>query len=708
MSSSHQENQLEIEKLRQELEEVKKEKAALEILLEMTTEHTDAAEKDIVQESEKKIDEVKEEKEALEILLEMTTEHTDAAEKDIVQENERKITGFMNAVPVGVFVIDASGKVDFCNKKALELLNKESASDIVAGQVSEDYQFYVTGTDQLYPFANLPSIRALNGESYSVEDIEIHRHDKKIPIEAWGVPIFDNSNKVIYAITAFRDITERKQAEAERERFTRELEILNASLEEKVIKRTTKLQQANNLIRQVFGCHLSTEVVNTLLETKSGLTLGGERREITILTSDLRGFTAQANQLSSEQVIKILNLYLATIGNVVEQFQGSINEFLGDGILIFFGAPVIRENDPERAVACALAMQLAMEDINKKILSLGFPPLEMGIGINTGEVVVGNIGSEKRMKYSAIGNHVNLAYRIESYSVGGEILISESTLNKVKNIVKICSTKTVKLKGISQSIVIYGVEGIGGKYNLYLPKEKEFFLPLLKPISLTYQILEGKQVGKKRFFGNLLKLSAKSALISCEDEKIFLKPMNNLKINLITSHTSITKDDIYAKVLSNGIDENTLYIGFTNIPIKIKARLITICKVEWTSELSVNHPIIDVQHKQILFKLQELVNLVGCYEKKCVIETMALFEEQVLNLFKTEEHLMQQHNYPSYALHQAQHTTFVDTLSDFKQEYEQNQEGLLFLALKIQQTLIDWLINHIIDSDKQFGLFLKK
>ncbi|MDM8569547.1 adenylate/guanylate cyclase domain-containing protein, partial [Thiotrichales bacterium HSG1] len=174
------------------------------------------------------------------------------------------------------------------------------------------------------------------------------------------------------------------------------------------------LIKRNELIRNVFGRYLTDEVVDTLLETKSGLTMGGERREITILTSDLRGFTAQSNKLSSEQVIKILNFYLEAMGEIIAKYYGSINDFLGDGILVFFGAPIVRDDDPQRAVACAISMELAMTAVNEQLFNWGFDCLEMGIGINTGEVVVGNIGSEKRTKYSAIGNEVNLAYRIES------------------------------------------------------------------------------------------------------------------------------------------------------------------------------------------------------------------------------------------------------------------------------------------------------
>ncbi|MBE9562691.1 MAG: HAMP domain-containing protein, partial [Proteobacteria bacterium] len=195
-----------------------------------------------------------------------------------------------------------------------------------------------------------------------------------------------------------------------------QLEKYNQSLEQLVEERTVELKRKNELIRQIFGRYITDEIVDTLLETESGLAIGGDRREITILTSDLRGFTAQANILPSEQVIKVLNLYLGAMADVITEYNGTINQFLGDGILVFFGAPVSRDDDPERAIACAIAMQQAMKAVNNKLISLEVAPLEMGIGINTGEVIVGNLGSEKRSIYSAIGNNVNLAYRIESYT----------------------------------------------------------------------------------------------------------------------------------------------------------------------------------------------------------------------------------------------------------------------------------------------------
>ncbi len=369
--------------------------------------------------------------------------------------------------------------------------------------------------------------------------------------------------------TAFADMAKNlEQSYAQLEKY-------NLSLEQLVEERTAELQRKNELIRQIFGRYITDEIVDTLLETESGLALGGDRREITILTSDLRGFTAQANVLSSEQVIKILNLYLGAMADVITEYHGTINQFLGDGILVFFGAPVHRDNDPERAVACAIAMQQAMKAINEELTEWGVASLEMGIGINTGEVIVGNVGSEKRTHYSAIGNNVNLAYRIESYTIGGQIFISETTLNQVKNIVKIWSKKLVRPKGIKQETAVYEIEGITGKYNLSLDKKPEIFKQLKQEIALKYAVIEEKHVSTQEIDGKIIKLSANGAVIHCKASKYFLpKPLTNLKLNIIMANLS--DEDIYAKVLNQYPNSNSVYIYFTSIPQNIKTELLTI------------------------------------------------------------------------------------------------------------------------------------
>ncbi len=330
------------------------------------------------------------------------------------------------------------------------------------------------------------------------------------------------------------------------------------------------LENRNQLIRQVFGRYLSNEIVMNLLENPEGLKLGGDRRKITILTSDLRGFTALAERLQPEDVIHILNLYLGQMSEVINQYQGTIDEFMGDGILVLFGAPTARSDDALRAVACACAMQLAMGAVNAQLQSRGLSPLAMGIGIHTGDVVVGNIGSEQRTKYGIVGSPVNLTYRIESYTQGGQILISEDTLQEAGSSVKITRQKQVQPKGIQQPIVVYEVYGVSGYYNLYLPKEEEVLFNLPRPLRLRYAIVEDKQVSNVYFEGHLVKLSSRKAAIVAADRNSLPSEMTNLKINLFlpspTQPAQTTSEELYAKVVRQRTSERTFAIAFATLP----------------------------------------------------------------------------------------------------------------------------------------------
>jgi adenylate cyclase len=338
---------------------------------------------------------------------------------------------------------------------------------------------------------------------------------------------------------------------------------------------TSHIARTAGDIRKTFGRYLTDEVVANLLESPQGLKLGGERRKVTIFTSDLRGFTALSEQLPPEEVVKILNFYLRQMTDVITHYGGTIDEFMGDGILVLFGAPIVREDDAKRAVACAVAMQLAMASVNEKMKEWGFPKLKMGIGINTGEVLVGNIGSDKRSKYAVIGSHVNLTYRIESYTVGGDILISEPTFKEVESIVRIDAQKEVKPKGVKEPITIYEVGGIGGEYNLFLSKEEEIFLPLPEEICLKfhYALLDGKNISNSLFEGSLVKLSDKGAEVRSDNESQAVpEPLSNIKINLLTpNNPTKASQDIYAKVLEKQTDKGNFCIRFTSLPPDIEA-----------------------------------------------------------------------------------------------------------------------------------------
>ncbi|MBD2206749.1 HAMP domain-containing protein [Calothrix sp. FACHB-1219] len=364
--------------------------------------------------------------------------------------------------------------------------------------------------------------------------------------------------------------------------MAQQLKELFATLEQKVRDRTQALAKTNQelknrnaLIRQIFGRYLSDEIVSNLLETPQGLELGGTRKKITILISDLRGFTATAERLSPEEVIKILNFYLEYMADVITHYEGTIDEFMGDGILTLFGAPTMRENDTKRAIACAIAMQQAMIPVNQQMQLWGFPPLEMGIGIHTGEVVVGNIGSVKRTKYGVVGNHINLAYRIEACSVGGQIIISEDVLEEVRDIVKVDGKQQVQMKGVKDPINLYEISGIAGEHNLYLTKSTEEFHELPEPILLQYVTLESKHVGDRLYAGEIIQLSHREALIKYNSDGGELPPpLTNLKLILLNKDVSPgVGEDFYAKVLEKPAPENSFYIHFTSLPPSVRAML---------------------------------------------------------------------------------------------------------------------------------------
>ncbi|MEA5574990.1 adenylate/guanylate cyclase domain-containing protein [Anabaena sp. UHCC 0451] len=338
-----------------------------------------------------------------------------------------------------------------------------------------------------------------------------------------------------------------------------------------VIAITAYIARSAGDIRKVFGRYLTDEVVANLLESPEGLKLGGERRQITIFTSDLRGFTATSERLQPEEVVKILNFYLECMADEITKYQGTIDEFMGDGILVLFGAPTARKDDAIRAVACGVAMQLAMVKVNAQMKEWGLPPLEMGIGINTGVVVVGNIGSEKRTKYGIVGSQVNLTYRIEGYTTGGEIIISESTFQEVEAMVAVDSQMQVTPKGVQEPINVYKIAGIAGKYNLFLSQHQEELCTLPEPIPIHYTLVDGKDIGSSSFNGILVRLSCNEAEICCANSETQKPPscLSNIKLNLSTAHQPGETGDMYAKVLEKPAEIGDFCIRFTAKPPEI-------------------------------------------------------------------------------------------------------------------------------------------
>jgi class 3 adenylate cyclase len=221
-----------------------------------------------------------------------------------------------------------------------------------------------------------------------------------------------------------------------------------------------QLERNERFIRRTFGRYLSDDIVDELLENPEGLELGGDLREVTIMMSDIRGFTTLSEQLSPQQVMRLLNRYLGRMTEVILEHGGTIDEFLGDAVLAVFGAPKRAEDDAERALRCALAMQAAMTEVNAANRDDELPELAMAIALNTGDVVAGNIGSERRAKYGFVGHNMNVTSRIEDHTAAGEILAAHSTLQACRAPVQTGAARTLSVKGIEEPVTVYPIEGI--------------------------------------------------------------------------------------------------------------------------------------------------------------------------------------------------------------------------------------------------------
>ena len=362
-----------------------------------------------------------------------------------------------------------------------------------------------------------------------------------------------------------------------------EIHQLNIGLEAKVQERTAELRTAleklteanqqlelhNRFIRETFGRYLSNAVVASLLESPTGLELGGVRRHVTILMSDLRGFTSLVGRLAPEQVVTIINRYLGAMVDVILQYEGTINEFIGDAIFVIFGAPLWWPDHAQRAVACAVAMQLAMASVNIQNQQDGLPEVEMGIGVNTGEVVVGNLGSHKRTKYGIVGTHVNLTSRIESYTIGGQILISESTRQDVGPILRIAQQMEIEVKGIDGPITLYDIRGIGGEHNLFLLEGEDRFIPLPEGIPIKYTLLEGKYLGGTTFKGSLVKLSSKGGEIHSD---MRVSAWSNIRIQLTNLVGEPIPGYLYGKIIKQCSEGPTGFsVHFTSMTPEVVA-----------------------------------------------------------------------------------------------------------------------------------------
>ena len=332
-----------------------------------------------------------------------------------------------------------------------------------------------------------------------------------------------------------------------------------------------ELERRNQFIRKTFGRYTSDEIVEALLDMPDGLKLGGEKREITILMSDLRGFTALAERLEPAEVVSLLNHYLSAMVEPIHQSGGIIDEIIGDAILVLFGAPVAMEDAAQRAVRCALEMQKAMHGVNEHSLQKGWPEIEMGIALHTGEVVVGNIGSTKRSKYGVVGRNINLTARIESYTIGGQVLVSPSLIDAANPGIILGDEIEVDAKGMRETLMCRELLGLEDHPELALEEEEMSCKTLAEPVPFHYVMLTGKHLDEQMRPASLVALCRRRAEIETSGP---LPRYTNIMLRLEQETGEEEVPELYAKVIRLLDEAGKRYlIHFTSVPPRIREQL---------------------------------------------------------------------------------------------------------------------------------------
>ena len=231
-----------------------------------------------------------------------------------------------------------------------------------------------------------------------------------------------------------------------------ELHSLNQNLQTRVDQQVQELERTTRMKR-----YLSPQLAESILSGGTDVDLTSRRQELTIFFSDIRGFTAMSERLEPEELVDMLNQYLAEMTEIVFRHGGTLDKYIGDALMVFFGNPVPYEDHAQRAVRTALEMRARLEELQQHWVTRNQELLTMGIGITTGYVTVGNIGSPARLDYTVLGNQVNLASRLADEAKGGQILVSERTLLAAGDLVHSTEIDRIQLEGVSRPIRIFEI-----------------------------------------------------------------------------------------------------------------------------------------------------------------------------------------------------------------------------------------------------------
>lgn len=317
----------------------------------------------------------------------------------------------MSSITTGIIEVNLFGEIEFVNKEALRLLNREEEEVI-----GNHYLIIFEKNDQL-----LELIQKVESEQKRVfeNEFELKSIRKKISVNLSCSPVFDEKKSFSGIVIALDDLSK------------------------------------INKVKSTFKKYVSKNIVDKLLENEDSLNLGGTESDITILFSDIRGFTSMSEKLSPTEIVKLLNKYFKSMIDVVFKYNGTLDKIVGDELMVLYGVPLKSEDDTDNAVKTAIKMFQALDKFNDRIIKEGYKPFKIGIGINKGKAVSGNIGSEQQMNYTVIGDTINLGARLCSHAKSGEILISSSVKGVISDDYPFKKIPSIEVKGKSKPIDVW-------------------------------------------------------------------------------------------------------------------------------------------------------------------------------------------------------------------------------------------------------------
>jgi adenylate cyclase len=296
--------------------------------------------------------------------------------------------------------------------------------------------------------------------------------------------------------------------------------------------------------------------------------LSGNRRDVTVLFSDLRGFTKFAERLAPEEVVAILNDHFELLVAILAGHGGFVVDFLGDAVFAVFGALEPQADPVESAVACAIEMQRARAARNEENRQRGWPPMEMGVGIDTGAAVVGNMGSLRRIKYGVVGHVVNVAARIETFTVGGQVLVSDAVRQALGERLIADGPLEVAGKGVSETLRLWEVLALRGETMRVLPAAVRDLVVLESPLEAGVRLVHGKQVDPQVHAARLVRLGATGAEL---ESRAALAMFGALQI-LVSMEPALAVDGKVVELAERGGVASAL-IRFTGLDWDAQARI---------------------------------------------------------------------------------------------------------------------------------------